>query len=161
MASLKHPAALIVNGRIIMKGVSFNACMKKAITMFGDARRRLFFFGYANVPASRGQARARVEFYAGKSHCFFTPGHQKVEIVPVALCPVTTPADNLAARMVAQALGKPAPEHTEECAQDDGVLFSVPMGNTDLQFTGPAWMWLATALGLVFNVMMLAFVFSL
>lgn len=161
MFALKHPAALIVNGRIVMTGVSFNACMKKAISMFGDARRRLFYFGYANVPASRGQDRARVEFYAGKSHCFFTPDHQKVEIVPMAQCPAVYPTDNLAARMVAQALGKPVPGYTEECAQDDGVLFSVPVGNTDLQFTGPVWMWLASAAMLVFDIMMLAFIFSL
>lgn len=159
MFALKHPAALIVNGRIVMKGVSFNACMKKAISMFGDARRTFFFNGYAR--ASRGQDRARVNFYAGKSHCFFTPDHQKVEIIPMAQCPAVDPIDTLPARMVAQALGKPCPEYDSTPERDDDVLFTIPVGNTDLQFTGPAWLWLASAAMLVFDIMMLAFIFSL
>lgn len=169
---LKHPAALIINGCLVMKGVSFNACIKKAKEACGAFR-------------TRGLDRARVNFYKGKLFSVLTAGLELVEIVPVSFlaersfekapdyyeapaAPVQAapePVPNLAARMVAQALGKPVPEYTEECteecAQDDGVLFTVPVGNTDLQFTGPAWMWLATAVGLVFDIMMLAFVFSL
>lgn len=53
MAKLKHPATLIKNGRIVAKGVSFNAALKLASA--------------ANI---KGAARRRVNFYKGKSFYF-------------------------------------------------------------------------------------------
>lgn len=70
--AIKHPATLIVNGRIVLQGASFMACANQLAAMYPDATLapQRYSESDKNSPLLTGIDRKRLSFYQGASITF-------------------------------------------------------------------------------------------